>query len=218
MIAGTPLAVPDNAIDVLVAPALVALCARLIAPVRAPAVLGLKVTLMLQLLPTATLAFAQVLLVMVKSAVLAAVNAAVVMANAAVPELDTVMVEAALVLPTFVAEKATDVGDTETVGVPFAAAGLAIYAAMSVNPARLNDAFPMYIPIPPVLALIAAWILAALFAPFRIFLTPAEGLVVWQAALPQLSPLTVMLYKVLPLASPAAKAVLLKANKPAKLA
>jgi hypothetical protein len=79
---------------------LLALSVRLIPAVRVPVPLGLKVTLIVQLAPAATLAPAQVLTVSGKSLALFPPSGVPEIVSVAVPLLVTITVCGALVVPT----------------------------------------------------------------------------------------------------------------------
>lgn len=120
--AGDPTAapVPDN-VTVLVDG--VALCAMVSEPLRAPAAVGVNVTLTEQLPPAATLLpDVHVLLLTAKSPEIVVAPSV----SAAVPVLDRVTVWAAAVEPTLVDAYVRDVADTLAAGLPLPAAGLAM--------------------------------------------------------------------------------------------
>jgi hypothetical protein len=127
--AGTPVAEPDKATVVVVAPAVVALWVRTTFAALAPAAAGLNCTSTVQVpVVAATLAAALQVEVaaITKSPVLVPVNVTADMESAAVPVLLIVKLEIALVAPTKVAGKLNEVGLGVEVGVPLAAAGFAI--------------------------------------------------------------------------------------------
>ena len=109
---------------------------------------------------------------------------------AAVPVLETVIVVAALVEPTFCAAKVNDAGATPMTGAP--AAGQVGAAAIQV--AMSSRSLAVYLPwktaisgMPPLIALA---ILVGLLAPFRILFAPPEGSALWHEFDAQLNPLT----------------------------
>ena len=108
----------------------------------------------------------------------------------AVPVLETVIVVAALVEPTFCAVgNVYDAGATEITGVP--AAGQV--GASAIQVARSSRSLAVYLPLKTAISptlLIALAILVGLLAPFWILLTPCEGSALWHEFDPQLRPLT----------------------------
>ena len=88
-----------------------ALSVKLIAPVRVPTCVGVKVTLILQFFPAASV-LPQALELMAKSPL----GVMLVMFNVPVPVLDSVIVLAAVVAPTTVLANVSDVGESVTTG------------------------------------------------------------------------------------------------------
>ena len=109
---------------------------------------------------------------------------------AAVPVLETVIVVAALVEPTFCAAKVNDAGATPMTGAP--AAGQVGAAAIQV--AMSSRSLAVYLPWKTAISgtplLIALAILVGLLAPFWILFAPLEGSALWHEFDAQLRPLT----------------------------
>ena len=114
----------------------------------------------------------------------------------AVPVLDTVIVVAALVDPTFCAANVNEAGATPTTGAPAAGqvGAAAIQVARSSRSLAVN--LPRKIAISGMLLLIAEAIFAGLLAPFRILFAPPEGSALWHEFDAQLRPLTGVAYRV----------------------
>jgi hypothetical protein len=108
------------------------------AAVRAPAADGVKVT-EIEHIPPAEILPLQVLAETMKSLALAPVMAAALTVNGAVPELVTVTICVAVVVPTFVAANVSDIGDSVTPGsaaatpVPVSVIIRGLSAALSVR-------------------------------------------------------------------------------------
>jgi hypothetical protein len=162
----TTLPVPDSV--TILAPALLFTVSVALRP---PAADGENDALIVQDAPLASVA-AQVLVVGNSVELLLATLTPVA---DAVPVLETVMVVAALVVPTFCAAKVNDAGATPTIGAP--AAGQVGAAAIHV--ARSSRSLAVYLPrkiaISGMLLLIAVAIFPGLLAPFLILFAPPEG-------------------------------------------
>ena len=110
---GSPAPVPER---VAVCGLFVALSVSVSDALRAPAALGVNVTLMAQVAPAATLA--PQVFVCAKSVALVPVKPTVVMLNAVLCELVSVTAWAALVVPTFWLPKVSEVGERLGGAVP----------------------------------------------------------------------------------------------------
>jgi hypothetical protein len=118
----------------------------------------------------------------------------------AVPVFETVIVAAALVVPTFwTAAKLNDAGATLMVGAPPAGqdGAAAIQVAMSLK--SLAVYLPLNIAISATPPLIALAMAVGLLAPFLILFAPPEGSALWHELDAQLKPLTGAAYSAWPL-------------------
>lgn len=109
----------------------------------------------------------------------------------AVPVFETVIVVAALVVPTLWAvANVYDAGETVMIAVPAAGqvGAAAIHVAMSSK--SLAVKWPLKIAISGMLLLMAVAIFVGLLAPARILFVPSAGLALWQDVDAQLRPLT----------------------------
>ena len=118
---------------------------------------------------------------------------------AAVPVLDTVIVVAALVEPTFwTAAKVNDAGATVIIAVPPAGQ----LGAAAIQVARSLKSLAVYLPLNTAISatlLIALAMMVGLLAPFRILFAPPEGSALWHEVDAQLRPLTGAAYSAWPL-------------------
>jgi hypothetical protein len=184
----TTLPVPDSV--TVFAPALLFTVS---VALRLPAADGENAALIVQDAPLASVA-EQVLVVGNSVALLLAMLMPVA---AAVPVLDTVMVVAALVDPTFwAAANVYDAGATPTTAVPVTGQ----VGAAAIHVARSSKSLAVYLPrkiaISGMVLSIAVRILVGLLAPIRILLVPCEGSALWHDVDAQLRPLTGVVYRV----------------------